>query len=178
MLISPRRPGSILLKDVLSVLPTDADAAGLAHSGVMSQDVTVIEHQLARYFSHVGADVELAAELYTEDAVLEFPQTGERFEGRESFTQWRAQAVIAAGDAVRFRLTRTTVRPGFSVVELSGSYDRGATWKLGVQLADWEGDRIARERIYVMDGFEAPEWRRPWRAPNPADLAEDPPANS
>ena len=77
----------------------------------MSQDVAAIEHQLARYFSHVGADVELAAELYTEDAVLEFPQTGERFEGRESFTQWRAQAVIAAGDDVRFRLTRTTVRP-------------------------------------------------------------------
>lgn len=33
--------------------------------------------------------------------------------------------MIAAGDDVRFRLTHTTVRPGFSVAELSGSYDRG-----------------------------------------------------
>ena len=73
---------------------------------------------------------------------------------------------------MRFRLWRTPAWPGFSVVELSGSYDRGATWKLGVQLADWDGDRIVRERIYVMDGFEAPEWRRPWRAPDP-----DPPAD-
>lgn len=138
--------------------------------GAMSQDnVTAIEHQLARYFSRVGADVDLAAELYTEDAVLEFPQTGERFEGRDAFTQWRAQQLAATGDDVRFRLRRTTVRPGLSVVELSGSYDRGATWKVGVQLADWDGDRIVRERIYVMDGFEAPEWRRPWRAPDPAD---------
>jgi SnoaL-like domain len=145
--------------------------------GGMSQDVTAIEHQLARYCSHVGADVELAAELYTEDAVLEFPQTAERFEGRDSFTQWRAQALTAAGDDVRFRLTRTTVRPGFSVVELSGSYDRGVTWQLGVQLADWDGDRIVLERIYVMDGFEAPEWRRPWRAPEPADPPTSPPVN-
>lgn len=71
-------------------------------------------------------------------------------------------APVAAGDDVRFRLRRTTVRPGFSVVELSGSYDGGATWRLGVQLAEWDGDRIVRERIYVMDGFEAPESRQRW----------------
>ena len=149
------------------------DAAISDQHGAMSQDLTVIEHQLARYFSYVGADVELATELYTEDAVLEFPQTGERFEGRHAFTQWRAQTLATAADDVRFQVRRTTVRSAFSVVELDGSYDRGATWKLGVQLADWDGDRIVRERIYVMDGFEAPEWRKSWRAPDRAD----PPAN-
>ena len=74
-----------------SVLLADPTLAGSDHTGAMSQDaVTAIELQLARYFSHVGADVELAAALYTEDAVLEFPQTGERFEGRDAFTEWRA----------------------------------------------------------------------------------------
>jgi hypothetical protein len=55
------------------------------------------------------------------------------------------------------------------VVELSASYDRGATWMYGVQLLDFRGDKVVRERIYAMDGWEAPEWRAPWRSPEPAD---------
>ena len=42
----------------------------------------------------------------------------------------------------------------------------------GVQLLEFRDDRVARERIYIMDGWEAPEWRAPWRADTPADPAE------
>jgi hypothetical protein len=31
---------------------------------------------------------------------------------------------------------------------------------------------VARARIYVMEGFEAPEWRAPWRSATPADPPE------
>ena len=65
--------------------------------------------------------------------------------------------------------TLPSVREGFTVVEMSASYDRGATWVHGVQLLDWRGDKVARERIYVADGWEAPEWRAPWRSPTPAE---------
>ena len=127
--------------------------------------------KLDRFFEHVGADVDRADELYHEDAVLEFPQSGERFEGRATFTEWRAQYPVPRAD-VRFRIRRRTLREDFTVVELSASYDRGATWMQGVQLLDWRGDKVARERIYVMDGWEAPEWRSPWRSPTPADPPE------
>ncbi len=149
------------------------DAAISDQHGAMSQDLTVIEHQLARYFSYVGADVELATDFTPRTPSWSSRRPGERFEGRHAFTQWRAQT-LATADDVRFQVRRTTVRSAFSVVELDGSYDRGASWKLGVQLADWDGDRIVRERIYVMDGFEAPEWPKiVARAPDRAD----PPAN-
>jgi hypothetical protein len=59
------------------------------------------------------------------------------------------------------------------VVEVSVSYD-GGPWMYGVQLLEFRDDKVARERIYVMDGWEAPEWRAPWRADTPAD----PPAYS
>ena len=39
-----------------------------------------------------------------------------------------------------------------------------------VQLLDFRGVKVARERIYVMDGWEAPGWRAPWRSETPADL--------
>ena len=42
-----------------------------------------------RYWEYAGADVDRADEIYHDDAVLEFPQSGERFEGVASFTEWR-----------------------------------------------------------------------------------------
>jgi SnoaL-like domain len=117
-----------------------------------------------RYWDHAGADVELADEIYHEDAVLEFPQSGERFEGRAGFTEWRSRY---PGD-VRYRVRRITARDDLVVCEVSVTYD-GESWMLGVQLLEFRGDRVARERIYVMDGWEAPEWRAPWRSERPAD---------
>ena len=58
--------------------------------------------------------------------------------------------------------------PPAAVVELSASYDGGPTM-YGVSLLDFRRDKIARERIYVMEGWEAPEWRAPWRSSTPAD---------
>jgi hypothetical protein len=55
---------------------------------------------------------------------------------------------------------------------LSASYD-GTSWMQGVQLLEFRGDKVARERIYVMDAWEAPEWRAPWRADTPADPPEE-----
>ena len=129
---------------------------------------SVLRHQLDRYFEYVGADVDRAEELYHEDAVLEFPQSGERFEGLASFTEWRRQYPVPRDDA-RFQVRRMVIRDDFSAVELSASYDRGKTWTHGVQLVDWRAGKIALERIYVADGWDAPEWRAPWRSATPAD---------
>ncbi|SDS17573.1 SnoaL-like domain-containing protein [Friedmanniella luteola] len=131
-------------------------------------DETVIRAQLGRYFEHAGADVDHAEELYHPDAVLEFPQSGERFEGRDGFTAWRRQYPVGRDD-LRYRIRRTTVRADFSVVELSASYDGGQTWVQGVQLLDWRDGKVARERVYVTEGWEAPPWRAPWRSAVPAD---------
>ncbi|WP_143111449.1 hypothetical protein [Arthrobacter sp. ov118] len=38
-----------------------------------------------------GKDEDIAHEIYHDDAVLEFPQSGERFEGVENFREWRRQ---------------------------------------------------------------------------------------
>jgi SnoaL-like domain len=103
--------------------------------------------------------------------VLEFPQSGERFEGVTAFTEWRRQ-YPADMDTVQYRLRRVTVRIDLAVVELTVSYD-GKSWLQGVQLMEFRGDKVARERIYVMDTWGAPEWRAPWRAATPADPPEE-----
>jgi ketosteroid isomerase-like protein len=123
-------------------------------------DQSVMLDQVRRYFEYAGADVDRAHELYHDDAILEFPQSGERFEGVTNFTEWRRQY---PADEVRYRIRRITAREDLAVVELSISYD-GSPWQYGVQLLEFRDGKVARERIYVMEGWEAPEWRAPWRA--------------
>jgi hypothetical protein len=136
----------------------------------MADESRVLEI-VRRYFEHVGADVDYADEIYHDDAVLEFPQSGERFEGAATFTEWRRQ-YPADVDKMRFRVRRVTVRADLAVVEISATYD-GISWLQGVQLLDFRGDKVARERIYVAEAWEAPEWRAPWRADTPADPPEE-----
>ena len=120
-----------------------------------------------RYWEYAGADVDRAAEIYHDDAVLEFPQSGERFEGVAGFTEWRRQYPAD----VRYRVRRVTAREDLVVVEVSVSYD-GRPEMYGVQLLEFRDDKVARERIYAGEGWEAPEWRAPWRSDTPADPPE------
>jgi hypothetical protein len=120
--------------------------------------------QARRHWEYIGTDEERAHEIYHDDAVLEFPQSGERFEGVANFREWRSQYPAD----VSYRIRRITARQDLVVVEVSLSYN-GGPWQFGVQLLEFRGDKVALERIYVMEGWEAPEWRAPWRADTPAD---------
>jgi hypothetical protein len=130
-------------------------------------DQSVLLDKVRLYFESPGGDVSHASELYHDDAVLEFPQSGERFEGRATFTEWRSQYPADVG----LRVRRATVRDDLAVVELSVNYGGGAAM-FGVALWEFRGDKIARERVYIMDGWDAPDWRAAWRAETPADPAE------
>jgi hypothetical protein len=119
---------------------------------------------LRRHWENAGADEDAAHEIYHDDAVLEFPQSGERFEGVQNFKEWRERYPAA----LKFHLRRITHREELVVVENLISYD-GAPWQFSVHLLEFGGARVARERIYIMDGWQAAEWRAPWRSDTPAD---------
>jgi len=127
-------------------------------------DRDTVERQLRLYLDAPGGDVEHATELYHPDAVLEFPQSGERFEGREAFTTWRSEYPAD----VRFTVSRVTMKDDFAVVELTASYDGGDAM-FGVSLIEFADGRITRERIYVGEGWDAPQWRARWRSATPAE---------
>ena len=104
-----------------------------------------------------GRDLDATHELYHDDAVLEFPQSGERFVGKERFLTWRKQYPAK----VDYRIRRITGRDDLWIVELLASYDGGPPL-LGIGIEQFRGDRIAREIIYATAGFEAADFRGPW----------------
>ena len=55
-------------------------------------DETGVRAALQHYLDYSAAGEEdVAHEIYVDDAVLEFPQSGERFEGVANFREWRRQ---------------------------------------------------------------------------------------
>jgi hypothetical protein len=115
---------------------------------------------LRRKWEHEATDLDISHEIYHDDAVLEFPQSRERFEGKASFKVWRQKYPMK----LRFRVRRIRGRGDFWVAENAISYD-GGPWQLTCSILEFRGDRIARETIYIGEGWEAPEWRAEWRAP-------------
>jgi hypothetical protein len=119
-------------------------------------DVATVKGMLEQHFA---GDPDRSHEMYQPDAVLEFPQSGERFVGLENLREWRNS--YPASTKVEFREIRG--RADLWIVELSISYDDGP-WNFGVSILEMRDDKIARESIYLAEGWEAPEWRAQWRS--------------
>jgi hypothetical protein len=116
-----------------------------------------IRRALVRYLANGGDDRDAAHEMYHDDAVLEFPQSGERFVGKQTIRDWREHYP----SKTRFNLRRISGEGGTWVAEILISYD-GGPWKFGLGLYRFRGDKVVHEAVYVMDGFDAAEWRAPW----------------
>jgi SnoaL-like domain len=119
-------------------------------------DDTAIRTALVAQFL-AGRDPDESHEMYHEDAVLEFPQSGERFVGKENFLTWRKQYPAR----VDYRIRRVTGEGDLWVSEILASYNGGAPM-FGVGIVQFRGDKIAREVIYVTEGFDAAAWRTEW----------------
>lgn len=121
--------------------------------------------QLERHWEYAGHDEDIAHEVYAEDAVLEFPQSGERYEGVENFREWRRQYPAR----LAFKIRRMDRWGDLVVAENLISYD-GAPPMYTVHLIELNAnDKIVHERVYITERWEAPEWRSPWRSDTPAD---------
>ncbi|MGY1808827.1 nuclear transport factor 2 family protein [Blastococcus sp. SYSU D00669] len=141
-------------------VPTSAPAGEL--------DAATVRATLQRYADLAATDPAAAHAVYTEDAVLEFPQSGERFVGLENFREWRRQ------HAARVDVAIDRVRGGGAVwfVELRRR-SAGGPWRFAVDIAEFRDGRVCRETDYSMAPWDAPGWRARWRTPDPtAEIAD------
>jgi hypothetical protein len=124
---------------------------------------SAVRAALTHYLEHSAAgDEDGAHDIYHPDAVLEFPQSGERYEGVPNFLAWRREYPAK----LEYELDRVRGAGDVWVGELRIRYDGGA-WNYGVDILEFRGDKVARESIYVTEGWEAPDWRARWRAAPP-----------
>jgi SnoaL-like domain len=105
------------------------------------------------------ADTEHA--IYAADAILDYPQSGERFRGRSKI---RAQR---GGHPAERRFTILRIRGGGDlwVSECVITYDGVPTYAVSVM--EFTGAQVRHETQYFADPFEAPSWRAELAEPIP-----------
>ena len=121
-------------------------------------DEATIRALLQRHWEFAATDQEIAHEIYHDDAILEFPQSQERFEGKAKFIAWRSLYPAA----LEFKIRRIRGQGSLWVAENSIRYD-GGPWNYTCSILEFRGDKVAKETIYIMEGWETPDWRAPWR---------------
>ena len=101
-------------------------------------------------------DIARASEIYADDAVVEWPQGGERLRGRESIVGFRSTYPARQ----EFELHRVTGRDDLWVTEYTIRYDGEPVMAVGI--LEFRDGKVIRERIYFGDPWEPPDWRAEW----------------
>jgi hypothetical protein len=111
-----------------------------------------------------SGDTEAEHAMYSEDSVLDYPQSGERFRGRTTIAAQRGGHAAAR----QFTVLRITGDGNLWVSECVITYDGVPTHSVSVM--EFAHGEIAHETQYFADPFPAPASR--------ADLAERMPGPS
>src|SRR5215207_5247630 len=95
---------------------------------------------------------------HQDDYVMEMPQSGERFWGRENIRAFQ-EAYPTRPPSIRLR--RVLVKEGLWVVEAVSDYGGGQELDV-VLILELRDGKMWRDRWYFAEPFEAPEWRAQW----------------
>jgi hypothetical protein len=101
-------------------------------------------------------DFETEHLIYHQDAVLEYPQSGERTRGRRNIQNQRA----SQPNKKRFSIRRIFGGGDLWITEYILSYDSKPSYT--VSIMEFTGDKVARETQYFADPFVAPTSRAQW----------------
>ena len=103
-----------------------------------------------------ASDFEVEHQIYREDAVLEYPQSGERIRGRANIQASRT----AQPNQKRFTVRRITGAGDVWVTEFVLSYDGRPSFT--VRIMEFRDGKVARETQYFSDPFEPGPSRAQW----------------
>jgi hypothetical protein len=106
-------------------------------------------------------DIEAEHAIYSADAILDYPQSGERFQGRPTIEAQRG------GHPARrhFTVIRIVGSGDLWVSECIITYDGAPTYS--VSIMEFALSYVVHETQYFADAFAAPEWRAALGEPIP-----------
>jgi len=122
----------------------------------MSQDENraTLERTIAAMFA---GDVDGSTAAMADDAVVEWPQSGERIVGRQACSLVYKNY---PGGSPSYELRRISGSGDLFVVEAVGQYGSDTTYLTSI--IEFRDGRIAKQTDYFASPFEAPAWRSQW----------------
>jgi hypothetical protein len=124
------------------------------YSGVRDQEIRAALDQ--HWAASDANDFVTEHLIYREDAVLEYPQSGELTRSRRNIQGQRA----GQPSKKRFTIRRIIGSGDLWVTEFILTYDAKPSYT--VSIMEFTGDKVARETQYFADPFVAPAFRAQW----------------
>ena len=103
-----------------------------------------------------ASDFKVEHEIYREDAVLDYPQSGERIRGRHNIQESR----FVQPNKKRFTVRRIIGSGDLWVTEFVLTYDGQPSYT--VSIMEFKDGKVARETQYFGDPFEPGPSRAQW----------------
>jgi ketosteroid isomerase-like protein len=101
-------------------------------------------------------EVKVMDELFHDDAIMDWPQSGERIVGAEN-----RRGIYQAFPQLPTITPRRMTSDGDLVVA-EATMDYGGSVSRAVFIFEFRDGRIAKETAYWSDPFDAPAWRAKW----------------
>ena len=120
-------------------------------------DDATTRQAIADHFAAAGKDEAAAAEIFADDAVIEWPQSGERIRGKANIIAMHE----ASPTAISIDVRRTVGRSDLWVTEATIRYDGAAPTK-AVFVMEFRDATVVRETDYFGEPFAPPAYRSAW----------------
>jgi hypothetical protein len=114
----------------------------------------ILERSIAALYA---GDVDGATAAMADDAIIEWPQSGERVVGRQACSLVYKNY---PGGSPTYELRRLSGGGDLFVVEALGRY--GADTSYTTAIVEFREGKIVRQTEYFGSPFEAPAWRSQW----------------
>jgi hypothetical protein len=111
----------------------------------------------AHWRASAAGDVNAEHDVYADDAICEYPQSGERILGRKNLQALRSHH---PGKPSGFQVRRILGSGSLWITEYTILYQGRAAFT--VSIMEFLDGKVVHETQYFADPFEAPGWRSQW----------------
>ena len=111
----------------------------------------------AHWQASASGDVNAEHDIYDDEAICDYPQSGERILGRRNLQALRSHH---PGKPSGFNVRRTQGNGNLWVTEYTIKYEGRSAFT--VSIMEFHDGKVVHETQYFADPFEAPAWRTQW----------------
>ena len=111
----------------------------------------------AHWRASAAGDADAEHDIYDDNAICDYPQSGERIVGRKKLQALRSHH---PGRPSGFNVRRILGESNLWITEYIITYQERQAFT--VSIMEFSNGRVVRETQYFADPFEAPAWRTQW----------------
>ena len=124
------------------------------------EDQQILAALNAHWQASAAGDINAEHDIYDDDVICDYPQSGERIFGRINLQALRGHH---PGKPSGFRVRRILGKGDTWITEYMINYQEKPVYT--VSIMEFREDKVIHETQYFADPFEAPAWRSQWVEP-------------